>query len=457
MTDTGLALDYVPRSQFVPFHMRMERWACMVVHRRAGKTFASLMDTLDHAINKPGGHYAYIAPFRHQAKTVAWDYLKAFSRPVLASPPNEQELRVDLKNGARITLFGSDNPDALRGAFFDGVVLDEYADMSPSLWTQVIRPALADRKGWATVIGTIKGRNQLWQAYEAARGDPNWYTSLLRASETGILDPDELSDAKRTMPPEQYNSEFECDQNSAILGSYYGSLLSDADSEKRITDVACEPSIPVHCAWDLGIGDSTAIWFWQAVAGELRVIDYYENHGKPLPHYVSELESRGYEYGVDYLPHDAKVRSLETGRTRVETLQSLGRRCQLVPMHKIQDGINAVRALLPKMYFDATKCDAGIEALRQYQTDWDDKKKCFSERPRHDWTSHASDSARYMCMAYRELIPAPIVVPRPLYKSLSRMSYSEYDLCPTHQDLELSCGGDAIIQSETRPRMRDRV
>ena len=136
----------------------------MICHRRVGKTFASLMDLVDSALRIADSRFAYIAPFRHQAKTVAWDYLKEFSRPVFSRPPNEAKLHVDLLGGGRITLFGADNPDALRGPAFDGVVLDEYADISPSLFPAVVRPALADRRGFAVLIGTIKGRNQLWQA-----------------------------------------------------------------------------------------------------------------------------------------------------------------------------------------------------------------------------------------------------------------------------------------------------
>lgn len=360
------------------------------------------MDALDHALRDKTGNarYAYIAPFYVQAKSVAWDYLKAFARPVLAAPPNESELRVDLVNGSRITLYGGDNGDRLRGLALDGVILDEFADMPPSLWGAVVRPALADRKGWATVIGTIKGRNQLWQLYDEASAE--WYRCILRASETGILDRGELDDLRRTMTPEAYAAELECDPSAAILGAYYGKDIAAAETAGRITQVDCDHALPVHTAWDLGIGDSTAIWFWQAADNEIRIIDHYENHGQAIPHYVAEIEARGYPKGTDYVPHDAKVRSLETGRTRVETLIALGRKPMLVPNHKIMDGINAARLTMPRIWFDADRCKDGIEALRQYRADFDEKTRAFKDAPKHDWTSHTADAFRYLCMAWRE-------------------------------------------------------
>ena len=428
-----IQLEYAPRDQFVQFHMRKQRWACMICHRRAGKTTACLMDLLDHAARTPGGRYAYIAPLRNQAKTVAWDMLKAFARPVLrGNGPNEAELRVDLVNGSRITLFGADNPDALRGQAFNGVVLDEYADMPPTLYSVIVRPALADRRGFAVIIGTIKGRNQLWATYELAKINPDWYTAYLKASETRILPEDELEDAKRQMSEEQFASEFECDPYAAIMGAYYAHQMSRAEREGRVLEPQqvqdfVEPSTAVHTAWDLGMGDSTAIWFWQAVGSEIRVIDYYESHGKGLDHYASVLAMRGYRYGKDFVPHDAKVRELGTGKTRVETLVSLGRNPTLIPGHNLIDGINATRVIFPKCSFDAKKCETGLEALRQYRADYDDIKKVFKETPRHDWTSHPADAFRYLAMAYRTMRPPEEEVqPRGVFITLPELSYDQY-------------------------------
>ena len=289
------------------------------------------MDTVDAALQcpYPDGRYAYISPFYTQSKTVAWDYLKEFTRPILARSPHESELRVDLLNGARISLFGGDNYDRLRGIWLDGAILDEYADMPPPLFPQVIRPALADRRGWAVIIGTVKGRNQLWQMYEEHLRDPEWFTLILKASETGILSQDELEAAQRLMTVEQYAAEFECDPSAAILGAYYGKEIAQAEREGRICDVPVDPHLPVHTAWDLGIGDPMAIWFFQVHAQSVRVVDYYENYGFAIPHYVGVIEAKGYPQGIDFVPHDARVRDISTGRTRIETLLSLNRRPDL--------------------------------------------------------------------------------------------------------------------------------
>jgi phage terminase large subunit len=403
----------------------------MICHRRAGKTTACLMDMVDHAIKTQKGRYAYIAPLRNQAKTVAWDMLKGYVRPVIKGGPNEAELRVDLINDSRITLFGADNPDALRGQAFNGVVLDEYADMPPSLLPVIVRPALTDRRGFAIIVGTVKGRNQLWQLYDAVREDDSWYTTLLKASETHILPQEELEDAKRQMAPEQYDSEFECDPYAAILGAYYGTYMADAEKDERIRPGSLhDDALPVFTAWDLGIGASSmAIWFWQVAGNEIRIIDYYENHGKGFDFYVSELGTRPYRYDFDFVPHDARVKELGTGKTRIETLMSLGRKPMLVVDHKVEDGINATRLILPKCHFDADKCKDGLEALRQYRSDYDERKRIYTSSPRKDWTSHAADAFRYLAMAYTEMKPKEIIdKPKGFFVPLDDLSIEEYEL-----------------------------
>jgi hypothetical protein len=365
------------------------------------------MDLVDAALRckLEDPRFAYVAPYYAQAKDVAWGYLKRFTAPIPGAESNEAELRVDFPNGGRVRLYGADNYDRMRGIYLDGVVLDEPADMHPAAWPEVIRPRLSDRKGWAAFIGTPKGRNDFFSIREEAKRNPaEWYYLELKADETGILSEEELADARKQLTPEQYAQEYLCSFDAAIIGSYFGKELADAERDGRICEVPYDPALPVNTAWDLGIGDSTAIWFWQIGPEGLRVIDCYENHGQNLAHYAAELKSRPYDYGDDYVPHDAKVRDMSTGRTRIETLIQLGRKPRLVPEQKLMDGINAVRVSIPRMRFDAEKCALGLEALRQYRTEYDEKAKVYKNTPKHDWTSHFADAARYMCVAWRAMV-----------------------------------------------------
>lgn len=393
-----VVIPYSPRTQFKPFHDRTQRFAAIVAHRRAGKTVACINDLIRAALICPreAPRFAYLAPYLKQAKAVVWDYLLKYSAAVPGYVPNHSELRVDYPNGGRVRLFGADNADALRGIYLDGVVLDEPADMDPRVWAEIIRPTLVDRAGWAVFIGTPKGHNQFHEIYMNAEASADWYAAKLKASETGLIPPAELAMAKADMTDDQYAQEFECSFEAAIQGAYYGKLINRAEADKRITNVPYEPKIPVHTAWDLGIGDPTAIWFVQQVGAEVRLIDYYEASGVELGHYVKVLKEKPYTYGKHYLPHDADVKELGTGTTRIETLRGLGLVGQIVPKQSVDDGINAVRLLLPKCYFDKTKCERGLEALRQYRTDFDEKLKTFKPHPLHDWTSHAADAFRYL-------------------------------------------------------------
>jgi len=402
-----ISLGYEARPQFAPFHLRRQRWACLVAHRRAGKTVACVMDLIDAALrcDKQDARFAYVAPTYTQAKDVAWLYLKRFTAPLPGVEQRESDLSVILHNGARIRLYGADNYDRLRGLFFDGVVMDEYGDMDPRAWPEVIRPALSDRQGWGVFIGTPKGSNHFREVWDAAEGDEAWFRAMLKASETGLLPPAELADIRKSLTEDQYAQEMECSFDAAVIGAYYAGELHRLDEAKQVARVPWEPKVPVHTAWDLGIGDQTAIWCFQKVGDEIRVIDFVRNSGVHLGWYVNELRARPYTWGTDLLPHDAEPKRLQTGESVQETLRGLGRPNSLiVPMHNVYDGINAVRMLLPRCWFDAEKCRDGLSALRQYRREWDEKRKVFKERPLHDWCSDPADAFRYLAMGL-SLIP----------------------------------------------------
>lgn len=407
--ETKISTGYAPRPQQADIHARLKRFNVLVCHRRFGKTVLAINETIDRALRceTDNPRFAYIAPFYRQAKQVAWDYMKHFTAPLPDAAARETELRIDFAGGRRMQLFGADNPDALRGMYFDGVVFDEYAMMPRRIWTEVIRPALADRAGWAIFIGTPKGRNAFHEIHVraaqemAAKPKGDWFAAVRPASATGILPPAELASARAEMSPEEYDQEFECSFHAALPGAYYARLLDAADREGRLGRAPWQPDLPVHTAWDLGIGDATAIWFLQQAGSEIHWIDFYEADGQGLDHYVRALRERPYVYGEHMLPHDASARELGTGRSRVETLARLGIRARIVPRHGVEDGINALRTLLPRSWFDARGCAAGIEALRSYRREWDDRRQSFGDRPLHDWASHAADAARTAAMGLR--------------------------------------------------------
>ena len=405
-----IEIPYAPRPQQFNLHADPSRFKICVSHRRWGKSVYAITELLRKALEiqteRSDGRFMYLAPYYRQAKQVAWDYLCYYTRDIPGTKINQSELRVDLINGSRIRLAGAgDDPDALRGIFLDGIVLDEYADMSPRVWSEICRPALVDRKGWAIFIGTPKGKNHFWQLYENAEKDKEWTRYLFKASETGVVAPEELVAARKEMGEDEFQQEFECSWSAAIKGSYYGSIIEEAESDGRVSKVEVDPALPVHVAWDLGISDSCSLWFFQVTMGEVRFVDFYEHSGVGLEHYVKVMEQKGYWYGDDWLPHDAKVRELGTGRTRAETLINMGRRPRIVPNHKVEDGINAARLLLHHCYFDELNCEQGVNALRSYQREWDDVKRVFRKTPLHNWASHASDSFRYAAMAYRNIKP----------------------------------------------------
>jgi len=401
--DLPFTLDYQSRDQFDPFHDRTERFACIVTHRRAGKTVACIQELQRDALRcqRVRPRFAYVSPFLRQSKAVAWDYLRAAMAPLrrFGVTTHESELRVDYPKGGQVRLYGADNPDAMRGIYLDGIVLDEYADMDPRMWSEIIRPALADRLGWAVFIGTPKGRNAFFELWRRSQKEEGWFSMMLKASQTGLIPASELELARRDLTEEQYAQEFECSFDAAVIGAYYGKLMARAEAEHRVAGVPHDPAALVWTSLDLGIRDATAIWFAQVIGREIRIIDYYEASGVDLGHYVREINARPYVYAGHIVPHDAQAKELGTGKSRLEVMESLGlKHTTLAPLHRVEDGINAVRMVLPRCWFDEKKCARGIDALKLYRADYDTALQALRPQPVHDWTSHAADSFRYLAM-----------------------------------------------------------
>lgn len=393
-------IPYNPRPQQWAVHKALEtsRFAVLVCHRRFGKTVLAINALVASAVHcrRDNPRFAYIAPTFTQAKDIAWTYLKDYTRDIPGTRFLESELTVILPTGARIRLYGADNPDRLRGLYFDGVVFDEFGDMDPEVWSAVVRPALADRKGWALFIGTPKGKNHFSDLYLSAQADDGWFSGMYKASETGLIDDEELAAARRSMSEDLYAQEFECSFEAAIRGAYYAHDIAEAREDGRIIGRLYDKHLPVWTAWDLGIDDATAIWFFQVMRNEIRWIDYEEESGEALPFYAKLLADKPYIYEGHILPHDVKVRELSTGRSRMDTLSDLGLKgIEVAPRMNPGDGINAARVILARSWFDIDHCARGIECLDNYRKEWDAKRQVFKPHPLHDWSSHGADAFRY--------------------------------------------------------------
>jgi len=398
-----IEIAYKPRKEQVLIHEAIDstRFTVVVAHRRMGKTVSAINHLIKAAIEckKPNPRFAYIAPTYAQSKRVAWDYLLEFTRP-LGAVANISELRVDFW-GRRISLYGSDNADSLRGQYFDGVVLDEIGDQNPKIWNEILRPALADREGWCLFIGTPKGRNHFADLRDRAQVTEGWQLLEFKASQTGVLNDKELWAARQEMGEDKYQQEFECSFNAAIEGSYYGQIINDLEAKGRITTIDRDDLCKSFVAWDLGMGDSTCLWVAQLAGKEIRIIDCMENHGVGLDYYVSWLRENNYQGFTQYLPHDVEVRELGTGRSRKEVLEEAGLSITVAPRLSIADGIQAVRRMLPRCWFDH-KTKAGLDALRNYRREYNEKQQVFYDKPLHNWASHYSDAFRYLAISLDE-------------------------------------------------------
>ena len=398
---TEVKFNYDPRPMFLPFHQRTQRFACMVVHRRAGKTVACVNELVIRALycTKENARFSYIAPTFTQAKDIAWQYLKDAVKGFVTQI-RESELRVILPNGAWITLYGSDNQNRLRGIYHDGLICDEYGDCRPSLWGEILLPALLDRDGWAVFIGTPKGKNHFYRTYERAKKEEEWYSFLMPANVSGILSEKQLRAVKQQSAPEEYEQEMLCSFTAAVRGTYYSYLIQKLEIEGNIKAGVCayNPEQKVFAAADLGFSDSTAFWFWKLRPDGIAIIDHHEADGKDLEYYFGMLDDKGYEYETIWLPHDARAKTLQTGRSTIEQFLERKYPVQITPKLSVQHGIDAVRKILPRCYIDTEKCYNGVEALRAYRRKYDEINQSYSNTPLHDFASDSADAFRYLAL-----------------------------------------------------------
>jgi phage terminase large subunit len=411
-TAPAVIIPYAPRRFQQSIHDALDvyRWAVAVCHRRFGKTVLAVNQLQKSAKNcrKPRPRYAYIAPTFTMGKSICWDYLKHFSRPFPDVEVNESELRIDYRDtDAQIRIYGADNPDRMRGLYFDGVVLDEYGLMPANTFSEVVRATLADREGWALFIGTPNGKNQFYDVVQQARMDPSWFLAEYRASQTGILPRTELENAKASMTEDEYLQEYECSFEASVKGAVFARELMAARADGRVTVVPYDPLLKVDTDWDLGVNDQTAIWFSQSSpGGQVRLIDYYEASGFGLDHYAGVLRDKPYVYGNHWPPHDIAVRELGSGNSRLQAAWSMGLNFQAPPeggAPSLKDTIHAVRMMFPRCWFDERKCAKGIETLQHYRWDFNARIDDFTGHPVHDWASHGADAFRGL--GFRHYIP----------------------------------------------------
>jgi phage terminase large subunit len=398
-----MTLAYKPRAQFIPFHNRKQRWATLNTHRRAGKTVALVNDIIFGALEcrqyKP--QLAYVGPTYSQAKRIAWTYIKDFAEPYFLKPPQEAELKVTLKNDATIYVLGADNADSLRGMYLDGFVGDEYAMFRPSVFSQVIRPALSDRHGWGVFASTPRGKNLFYDQVRLAEKTPSdWYNLTLKASTSGIIHPQELLELQRDMDPEEFAQEYECSFDAALKGAIYANEVNTMFLEGRIIqEDLYDPNLPVHVVFDLGFTDATvAIWFQVTKRGQVNIVSAEATTGQDIFYHIEKIQAFRGDIGDVWLPHDARAKNLQTGKSIVEQFLKEGIRPQLVPAHKVRDGISAARKVFPSVFIQEDTTGDLVEALKAYRRQWNDTLLMFSDTPLHDWASDWADSFRYLCM-----------------------------------------------------------
>ena len=402
-----ITIPYKPRKQqaYLHKHLQSYRYALLLCHRRFGKTTMCLNHLIRAALTNKNHNprYAYLAPTYKQAKSIAWDFLKFYAGKIPGVKFNETELRCDLPNASRITLLGAENAESLRGLYFDGIIIDEMAAIQASVIEEILTPALSDRTGFMYLVGTPQGmQNIFYEYYLKAQGNKKWFLYTAKASETKIVDQEELTQALEMLGQAKYNQEFECSFIGNVPGSIFGTEISDLEDKKQLTTVPFDPSLLVHSAWDIGWNDSTAIILFQEIGHQINIIDCISDRNKPLPYYANLLKEKEYTYGNYYAPHDIEVSEFSSGRTRRETAYEYGIRFRVVPKTLKEDSIHAVKMVLPRCKIDVDHCKPLIDALRHYHRKYSEKDRVFKTKPVHDWSSHFADATMVLATGFQE-------------------------------------------------------
>lgn len=443
---------FTPRPYQIPFLRAVQasvdgeskiRNFMQIWHRRAGKDKTNIADTIPGRLIKDPCLVKFVYPTLVMGRENLWDgmgsdgfrYIEHLPEEIRAGKPNETVMKIpirnelynpDLNNASLFQVAGANKPDSLRGGNPKLVVFSEWSETDPYAW-DVVEPILRENDGIAIFNMTPKGDNHARALMEYAvanmhSDNPTWHVEILTAEQTGIWSLQQLDAIREDIIKRfaangrseaeanaYFEQEYLCSFTSPVIGSYYGDGMRLAQSQGRITKVPYIEGIPVDTFWDLGMDDSMTIWFMQRVGQEFHFIDYYENSGEGFVHYARVLQERGYMYGKHYAPHDIAVRELGTGKSRQEVAKALGIKFDIGPKLSLDDGIDASRAVLRQCWFDAEKCHRGINCLKNYKKDWDEKNKVFKTEPKHDWASHGADSFRTFAVGFRR----PVIVKGP--------------------------------------------
>lgn len=394
-------------------------------HRRAGKDKVDIADCIPRRLIQDPCLVKMVYPTLKMGRENLWDgiggdgfrYLNHIPEGIRIGKANETSMKIHVETKSHeesiFQIGGSDNPDSLRGGNPKMFVFSEWSEQDPYAW-DVVEPILKENGGISIFNLTPRGDNHARALHDYAKDNPLWYVQILTAEQTGIwslkqLDEIRLDVIKRFSANGRseaeanayFEQEYLCSFETPVIGSYYGAALRSAEKEGRITDVPLAEGFPVDTAWDLGMDDSMTIWFFQQVGAQYRFIDYYEDSGEGLTHYAKVLQDKGYLYGRHFAPHDVSVRELGTGRSRLEVAKRLGITFEISPRLDVDDGINAVRSMFRQFWFDKDKTYRGVNCLRNYRKDWDDKNKVFRTKARHDWASHGADALRTFATGHK--------------------------------------------------------
>jgi phage terminase large subunit len=395
------------------------RYFVQVWHRRSGKDKTNIADVAPRALLMRQQLVKYVYPTLVMGRQNLWETIGSDGKPFLKhipdeirkGDPNNTRMTIPIINGSLFQVAGTDNPDSLRGGNPRVIIFSEWSEHNPYAF-DVVEPILRENDGIAIFNFTPKGDNHAKATYDFAENRPGWWRQKLTANDTGVFSVAQLAQIRQDTidrfrsqgrGEEEaiafFDQEYMCSFDSPVIGSYYGAAMRIMQQQGRLTRIPWEPQLPVHTVWDLGIGDSTAIWFIQVIGREIRCIDYYEASGEGIPHYIDVLRKRGYIYGEVFWPHDGKQREFTTGTSRHDTARAHGLNVTIIPQAGVADGIEATRAMLMRTWIDKDKCKRGVDALKNYKKKWNEQLKIFMDHPDHDWSSHGADGMRYVSAA----------------------------------------------------------